>query len=162
MSGDSPTRGFSIITYGRKRPETAFDSIVVGIVAIGFPITVVLTWMYKLTSDGLERDRDVADTDRSSGRVINVLVIGLLIVALGYFIWESRFQKEAPLSSGTETADGSTETDDTLIESQVLGRSMGVFIFCLFTFCIFGLHSTRFPKSIASKARNILIDHLMP
>ena len=65
--------------------------IVVTIVAIGFPIVVVLTWMFELTSDGLKRDKDVADGERSSGKFINVTVIGLLVIALAYFVWESRF-----------------------------------------------------------------------
>jgi len=111
-----------------KLPDT-IGPVVVGIVAIGFPIVVVFAWMYELTSDGLKRDHDVADTDRSSGRTINVLVISLLMVALGYFVWESRFQQEASNSEGKQIADGTAETDDTQVEPQAVGRSIAVLPF---------------------------------
>jgi len=109
-------------------PDT-IGPIVVSVVVIGLPIVVVLAWMFEITSDGLKRDRDIADAERSSGRVINVLVIGLLLVSLGYFIWESRFQKEVSLSTGTELADGETETGDTAIGPHAVGRSIAVLPF---------------------------------
>jgi TolB-like protein/Flp pilus assembly protein TadD len=109
-------------------PDT-IGPIVVGLVAIGLPIVVVLTWMFELTSDGLKRDHDVADAERSSGRVINVLVIGLLFVALGYFVWESRFKSETSLPGNAERTAVSAESGDTSSQSHAIGRSIAVLPF---------------------------------
>lgn len=109
-------------------PET-IGPVVVGVVVFGFPVMVVLVWMFELTSNGLKRDRDITDAERSSGRVINVLVIGLLLVALGYFVWESKFHDDASLPGKTETVEDSTQTNDTLVESSAVGRSIAVLPF---------------------------------
>lgn len=101
--------------------------IVVTIVAIGFPIVVVLTWMFELTSDGLKRDKDVADGERSSGKFINVTVIGLLVIALAYFVWESRFS--GPGSQTNPATGVINSATGQLIETPSVGRSIAVLPF---------------------------------
>jgi TolB-like protein/tetratricopeptide (TPR) repeat protein len=68
--------------------------IVVAIVAIGFPIALVFAWAYELTPEGVKRESDV-DRDRSiagsTGRTLDRVIIALLVVVAGYFIYESRF-----------------------------------------------------------------------
>lgn len=104
--------------------------IVVAVVAIGFPVVVVLAWMFELTASGLKRDDEVSDNERSSGKFINVAVVGLLLVALSYFVWESRFQ--------TPTESGSTSTTiqqsgpaahDAASDVPYIGRSVAVLPF---------------------------------
>lgn len=62
--------------------------------ALGFVITVILSWIYEFTDSGIRATSEV-DLDtrlRSvSGRKLDFVVIGLLLLALSYFIWESRF-----------------------------------------------------------------------
>ena len=73
-------------------------------VALGFVVTVVLTWIFEITDRGLrttsEMDRD-ATLRPAFGRTLNVVLVASLTMALAYFIWESRFQ-DVPSSSGVD------------------------------------------------------------
>ncbi len=68
--------------------------LILGLLSIGFLITVVLAWIYELTDKGLKRTEEV---DRDSNlhsrynRQLNYILFGALLLALAYFIWESRF-----------------------------------------------------------------------
>jgi len=68
--------------------------LILGLLAVGFLITVILAWIYELTDKGLKRTEEV-DRDASLhskyNRLLNYIVIGALTLALSYFIWESRF-----------------------------------------------------------------------
>jgi hypothetical protein len=71
-----------------------FSRLVLGLLLAGFLIAVVLAWVYELTNKGLRRTEEV-DRDKSlhslHGRQLNFIIIGALLLALVYFIWESRF-----------------------------------------------------------------------
>ena len=64
-------------------------------VAVGFFLSLFLAWAFELTPDGIKRESEV-DREESiaprTGRKLDRAIIGLLVVALGYFIWESRFK----------------------------------------------------------------------
>lgn len=120
---------FTEVLSGLLDLPDSIGPIVVWVVVIGFPVVVVLTWMFELTSDGLKRDHDIADAERSSGRLINVLVIGLLLASLGYFVWESRFRTNAAISGETVSADIGAGADKTAPESLAIERSIAVLPF---------------------------------
>jgi hypothetical protein len=70
-------------------PLFGFDNtparIVVIILAIGFIPTVILSWVYELTSTGFKRDKDVdrsKPSAGSNGRTLDFIIIGLLAIAL--------------------------------------------------------------------------------
>lgn len=69
-----------------------FMKMLLVVLLIGLPVALVLAYAFELTAEGLKRDSEVGPENRTSGRVINRLVVSLLVVALGYFVWESRFQ----------------------------------------------------------------------
>ncbi len=68
--------------------------LILGLLGLGFLITVILAWIYELTDKGVKRteemDRD-ASLRSKYNRQLNYIVIGALTLALSYFIWESRF-----------------------------------------------------------------------
>ena len=68
--------------------------LVLAILAVGLVISLVLSWVYEITSRGI-RTTSAVDRDdslrRVDGRALDFLIIGLLLLALGYFVWESRF-----------------------------------------------------------------------
>jgi TolB-like protein/Tfp pilus assembly protein PilF len=78
-------------------PDWVFSTILM-VLGIGFPVALVFAWAFEMTPEGLKREHEV---DRShsitatTGRKLDFIIIGVLVVALGYFIYESRFSGEA-------------------------------------------------------------------
>ena len=80
--------------------------IVLGLLGGGFLVAVVLAWIYELTTDGIKTTSEVdqdASLQRLDSRKINFLIIGLLVLALGYFVWESRFRDDTGIHAGIES-----------------------------------------------------------
>ena len=80
------------------------------LVILGFPIVLIFAWAYELTAEGLKREKDV---DRSqsitpqTGRKLDFMVIGLLSVALIYFVSTHDWSGESDAvvqTSGEETS----------------------------------------------------------
>ena len=62
--------------------------IAVIILAIGFPLFLVFSWVFELTPEGLKLERDIDRTlavTRKSGKQLDRIIIVLLALALGYF-----------------------------------------------------------------------------
>lgn len=85
-------------------PEWA-GSMVLILLLIGFPFALIFAWAFELTPEGLKREEDV---DRSqsvtpqTGRRIDFVIIGLLLIAVIYFFLEPRMSK-GPAEPGEET-----------------------------------------------------------
>ena len=85
--------------------------------AIGFPLAVFFAWAFEMTPEGLKRESEV---DRSqsitheTGQKLNYTIIGVLVVALGYFVWESRENESEPSSptAGLAVDGGTVEKRD--------------------------------------------------
>ena len=78
-------------------PDWVYKVMLV-LLAGGFIVTVILAWIYELTNKGLRRASEIARDDQLQaldGRQLNLVIIGALIVALGYFVWESRFSENS-------------------------------------------------------------------
>ena len=80
--------------------------LILGLLGVGFLITVILAWIYELTDKGVKRTEEV-DRDASLhskyNRQLNYIVIGALALALSYFIWESRFSEAPPEAEGLDS-----------------------------------------------------------
>jgi len=56
--------------------------------ALGFPVAVIFAWAFEITPEGIKKEKDV---DRSqsitpeTGQRLNYFIIGMLVVAVGYF-----------------------------------------------------------------------------
>ena len=62
--------------------------LVVLLLALGFPVALILSWALELTPEGIKRSEDVAPNDsirRQTGRKIVGITIALALVALGMF-----------------------------------------------------------------------------
>jgi TolB-like protein/Flp pilus assembly protein TadD len=76
------------------------------VIAAGFVIALILAWAFEMTPEGVKRESQV---DRSqsittqTGRKLDFLIIAVLVSALGYFVWESRFQKTGAVPEPAET-----------------------------------------------------------
>ena len=76
----------------------------------GFPVALVLTWAYELTPEGVKKtedtvgDEEVSATARSD-QTLNYVVIGALVVLLGYFVWERQNLVPLEVDVGIQTTD---------------------------------------------------------
>lgn len=69
-------------------PEWVFKSFVT-LLVLGFPLALFLSWAYELTPEGVKKTREVLPAQsisRATGRKLDFVVIGALLVGLGYFI----------------------------------------------------------------------------
>jgi TolB-like protein len=73
------------------------DTFVIVMLAIGFPITMVMSWAFNLTPEGLVRDQgDVAATAGGRRRGIQYVLAALLIVAVAWIAYGA-FPHSRPL-----------------------------------------------------------------
>jgi TolB-like protein len=85
------------------------------VLAIGFPIALLFAWAYEMTPEGLKKEKDV---DRSqsitpaTGRKLDFIIIGMLVIALGYFLWERQ-------SYVTPSADLASATADSTLKRSI-------------------------------------------
>jgi TolB-like protein len=109
---------------GFGAPEWIFKTLVF-LLAIGFPFVLIFAWAFELTPDGLKKTRDVDITTSvtsSTAKKINALIIGSLVLALGYFVWERQALIEAanqPAAIADSTVDEAVPTE-TADEEEVV------------------------------------------
>ncbi|TVP85330.1 MAG: adenylyl cyclase, partial [Thioalkalivibrio sp.] len=86
-------------------PDWVFRSLVV-VIALGFPLALLLSWAYELTPEGVKRTEEVPvehPVTGFTGRRLDFAIIGILVLALGWFAWD-RFGPE-----GVSAPDGIRE-----------------------------------------------------
>src|SRR5205823_11419417 len=71
-------------------PEWLPRSVVI-LLAIGFLPALILSWVFEMTPEGLKRDEDVRPEESiapQTGRRMNRMIIAVLVLALGYFVFD--------------------------------------------------------------------------
>jgi len=79
-------------------PDWLFQAILL-VLGIGFPLVLLFAWAFELTPEGLKREKDVDRSESISpktGRKLDRTIIMILVLAVVYFIWESRFAENKP------------------------------------------------------------------
>ena len=71
-------------------PNSAVRFVVIAL-AIGFPIAMLLSWLYELTPEGIVRTEDVdpvqaRSVQRATGRILDFIIIGVLLVVIAMLI----------------------------------------------------------------------------
>ena len=84
-----------------------FDSAVAFLLILGFPIAVIFAWAFELTPEGLKRESKDAPTAPVEGKIgknLNHIVIAVLVLALGYFVFDKFILGPDRDTNGTGTA----------------------------------------------------------
>lgn len=69
------------------------NSLLAFFLILGFPLAMFFAWAFELTPDGLKLEKNVerdASITPMTGRKLDRIAIALLVVALGYFVWQSQ------------------------------------------------------------------------
>ena len=97
----------------------ALIRLVVILLAIGFPLALIFSWLYELTPDGLKLERDV-DRSRSvvqhTGKRLDRAIIFVLTLALGYFAFD-KFVLEPDRAAEREETVAKQARSEALVES---------------------------------------------
>ena len=67
------------------------NSMLAFFILLGFPLALFFAWAFEMTPEGLRKEKDVAaDSSISSqtGRKLNWVIVGLLVLAVGYIVWD--------------------------------------------------------------------------
>jgi TolB-like protein len=94
------------------------------VVILGFPVALVLAWVYELTPEGIKRTDDVPAAQSitpATGQKLNYVIIGALAVLLTFVVVDSYVLEEPsslpiggePSAAGVTTSAGSALTDRT-------------------------------------------------
>lgn len=96
-------------------PDWVLKSVVV-VILLGLPLALFFAWAFEITPEGVKREEDVDRTKSvapSTGRKLDFIIIGTLVIALGYFILERQSPVEEVVtteeSAVAEVAQDSTE-----------------------------------------------------
>ena len=74
---------------------------------LGFPLAVFFAWAFEITPEGLKKEKDVdrsASISHHTGRKLDYSIIVLLVIALGYFVWESRVLDRVPVMASADAS----------------------------------------------------------
>jgi len=94
-------------------PAWVMQTLMLGL-SLGFVVALIFSWAYEVTPDGVKRESEV---DRSgsithvTGRKLDRVIIGLLVAALVYFVWESRVA-DRPVATPETTAASEAVPDE--------------------------------------------------
>ena len=65
-------------------------TLVAGLVILGFPLALILSWAYELTPEGMKRSHKVPPPEsitHVTGRKLDFAIIGALVLALGFVVY---------------------------------------------------------------------------
>lgn len=94
--------------------------LVVAVLILGFPIALILSWVYEMTPEGIKREQDV-DRSRSvtheTGRKINTLIVVLLVLAIATVVVDRLIPEttEVAETPEMEARDAPAEPDPILL-----------------------------------------------
>jgi TolB-like protein/Tfp pilus assembly protein PilF len=102
-----------------------FDTMVIVLLAVGFPITLVISWAFNLTPEGLVKEGGASPSEYSAGRRIEQVLMGLLALAVVFLLIDNYVlddrPKPEPVSDASQTvesaANAATAVPDVLPNS---------------------------------------------
>jgi TolB-like protein/Tfp pilus assembly protein PilF len=81
--------------------------LVVVLLALGFPVALILAWAFEITPEGIKRESEIGPNEsipRHTGRKIVAITVVLAVVAAGMLVWQLVGSKFKPAPPQSETA----------------------------------------------------------
>ena len=85
-------------------PDWVLKTIVL-VLALGFPVVVFFSWAYEVTPEGIKKESEIdrsASVTHVTARKLDRAIMAVLLVALAYFVWESRFGPDEATRSAVD------------------------------------------------------------
>ncbi|MDH5305265.1 MAG: hypothetical protein OEW64_14355 [Gammaproteobacteria bacterium] len=76
-----------VVLNNIQAPRWVFQSILL-VLAIGFPVALIFSWVYEVTPEGIRKEKDVdrsASITAATARKLDLVTIGLLVTAIAFF-----------------------------------------------------------------------------
>ena len=92
------------------------DTVVIVLLAVGFPIAVILAWAFDLTPEGVKADSGIQAshvTPQAGGQRLNYFLQGLVLVAVGFLVVDQYMLE--PRASSTAVSSVSSATEPQLV-----------------------------------------------
>ena len=107
-----------------------FDGFVIATLIIAFPVTMVVTWAFELTPEGIKRTPDPAESSSSKpfAPTDAAILIGLAIV-IGLGFWQQMTRPAVVHVQSTETGEPIEEPSPSQQRTDVVDASIGVLPF---------------------------------
>ncbi len=102
------------------------------LLALGFVIAVIFAWAYEVTPEGVKRESEIdrsASITHVTGRKLDRVIIGLLVVALGYFVWESRIVDRSETTTAAVPVAGTAPAEQEVLQTPAAEQSIAVLPF---------------------------------
>ena len=111
-----------------KLPEWT-SRLVLGLLALGFPLALIFSWVYELTPEGLKREHEVernASITAETARKLDLIVVGLLVIAIVVVAVERFIPRTAPIPAASDAASGASSAEAPV---QAAAKSIAVLPF---------------------------------
>jgi len=98
--------------------------LVMLILVVGLVPALILTWIFEITPEGIKLETDVVreqSVTRKTGRKLDYIIIALMGVSLGVFVWKSRFEQKT-----AEFQEAATEAVNRAAEAQRLAEAEAI------------------------------------
>ena len=106
-------------------PDWIFRGFII-LLALGFPVAIVLSWFFEITTDGLVRSEDLPKKEaelRAFRRYLNPLIISMLSAAVILFALDKFGWISSPLKDGSIEKNSTSETQSSLAVLPFINRS---------------------------------------
>lgn len=82
-----------------------FDGVVVGLLIVGLPIAIIVSWVFDMTADGVVRtDAATTDTQYQSWRKLDYVIIASVLIVGLVFAWQWFSASDEPTSAVTDAS----------------------------------------------------------
>ncbi len=120
-----------VVLNNIEAPDWVFRAILL-LVALGFPFALIFAWAFELTPEGLKREHEVDRSEsitQMTGRKLDFTIIGLLSIALVYFVSSHEWNRETSELSPEIVEAAKTPSSLSLLEEQDTRQSVAVLPF---------------------------------
>ena len=102
-----------VVINNIEAPAWVFQAILL-VVMLGFALALIFAWAYELTPEGLKKEKDVDRSEsitHTTGRKLDFAIIGVLVLALGYFAYDKFAINKSDDAPPVAQSDEITDTD---------------------------------------------------